>query len=96
MLFRSVAVETVLNRGQWAEVCSGCGRKEQLGDEEPRMLRCGRCKERYYCNKECQTGKLLFSVLISVVAYFYRALLIPCRAEDWPNHKGDCKRLQKV
>lgn len=55
-----VAVETVLNRGQWAEVCSGCKRREQLGDEEPRMLRCGKCKERYYCNKECQTGKLLF------------------------------------
>ena len=53
-----VAVETVLSRGQWAEVCSGCGRREQLG--EPRMLRCGKCKERHYCNKECQTGKGLF------------------------------------
>jgi hypothetical protein len=61
-----VAVETVLNRGQWAEVCSGCGRREQLGDEEPRMRRCGKCKEMYYCNKECQAGKLPFSVLISV------------------------------
>lgn len=66
-----VAVETVLSRGQWAEVCSGCGRREQLGDDEPRMQRCGKCKERHYCTKECQT-------------------------EDWPNHKADCKRLQKA
>ena len=34
--------------------------KAQLDDKKPKMLRCGRCKERYYCNKECQTGKLLF------------------------------------
>jgi hypothetical protein len=54
-----VAVETVLTRGQWAEVCHGCGRREQLGDEEPRMVRCSKCMERYYCNKECQAGKLL-------------------------------------
>lgn len=67
-----VAVETVLNRGQWAEVCSGCGRREQLDDEEPRMLRCGRCKERYYCNKECQTGKLLFLYLFPYV-FFQRS-----------------------
>ncbi|KAH8585973.1 hypothetical protein B0O99DRAFT_695923 [Bisporella sp. PMI_857] len=26
-----IAVETVLNKRQWAEVCSGCGRREQLG-----------------------------------------------------------------
>jgi hypothetical protein len=31
------AVETILSREQWGEVCSRCGRREQLGDEEPRM-----------------------------------------------------------
>ena len=87
-----VAAETVLSRGQWAEVCSGCGRREQLGDEEPRMLRCGRCKEGYYCNKECQTRKLLVFCTYFVTD-FNRAVLIPYCAEDWPNHKGNCKRL---
>ena len=56
------------------------------------MLRCGKCKERYYCKKECQTGKLLFFWPID----FDHAVLIPYRAEDWSNHKGDCKRLQKA
>jgi hypothetical protein len=51
-----IAVETLITRGQWAETCSGCGRREQLGEAEPRMVRCAACQEFYYCNKECQTG----------------------------------------
>jgi hypothetical protein len=51
-----IAVETVITRGQWAECCAGCGRREQLGDENPRMLRCAACQEVYYCNKECQSS----------------------------------------
>lgn len=55
-----VGVETVLTRGQWSESCHGCGRREQLDDRKPRMLRCAKCKDRYYCNKKCQTSQYFF------------------------------------
>ncbi|CAG8957348.1 hypothetical protein HYFRA_00010774 [Hymenoscyphus fraxineus] len=51
-----IGVETVLQRGQWSETCHGCGRLEQLDSVKPRMMRCGKCKDRYYCNKECQAA----------------------------------------
>lgn len=31
-----------------------CGRREQLDESDPRMKRCLKCKEAYYCNPECQ------------------------------------------
>jgi hypothetical protein len=52
-----VAVETVLVDGQWAEVChnnTGCGRREQLEMAQTRMKRCARCRDVWYCGKECQ------------------------------------------
>jgi hypothetical protein len=89
-----VAVETVLNRGQWAEICSGCGRREQLDDEKPRMLRCGKCNERYYCNKECQTGKLLI-----YCTYFFFVWIVTKRSADSVPRRGLARsqgRLQET
>lgn len=63
-----VAVETVLKRGEWAETCSNqeCGRRELVGDEEKRMVRCLKCKESYYCGKECQTRELSSDTILLV------------------------------
>ncbi|KAG9228584.1 hypothetical protein BJ875DRAFT_477109 [Amylocarpus encephaloides] len=49
-----IAVETIIQHGQWAEFCSGCETYEDLGGET-RLLRCSVCKDTYYCKKECQT-----------------------------------------
>jgi hypothetical protein len=51
-----VAVETVLVEGQWAEVChnQNCERREQLDEGKPRMKKCAKCKEAYYCDSACQ------------------------------------------
>jgi hypothetical protein len=51
-----VAVETVLVSSQWAEVCHGCGKREQLETEQGRMKRCPKCKDAWYCNSGCQTA----------------------------------------
>ena len=69
-------------------------RREQLDDETPRMQRCGRCKERYYCNKECQLVSCYFCTYFSTD--FDRTVLILYHAEDWSDHKGDIKNLECI
>jgi MYND finger len=51
-----VGVETVLVRGQWAQVCHNqmCGNREQLETGKERMKRCAKCKDVWYCGAECQ------------------------------------------
>ena len=56
------------------------------------MSRCGKCKERYYYHKKCQTDKIFSCAYFSMD--FDCTLLIPYGAEDWSDHKGDCKSLQ--
>ncbi|KAI0684350.1 hypothetical protein C8Q76DRAFT_804038 [Earliella scabrosa] len=47
-----MAADVLVPESELAHACARCGRWEtQLG---PRFLRCGGCKDRYYCSKECQ------------------------------------------
>lgn len=56
-----IGVETLV---AWANSCAGCGRREQVddGEEVERMTRCGKCRDAFYCGRECQGGELFFVI----------------------------------
>jgi len=47
-------VEVLVPKDELIRPCLVCGQWEELG--KPRYQKCGKCKVKYYCSRECQVG----------------------------------------